>query len=62
MNESPIFDTENWTFRQVGEGRKMGLDIGRLLYGIRTKYQISVNDICRGICGVQPIACMKMMK
>ena len=30
----------------------MGLDIGRLLYGIRTKYQISVNDICRGICGV----------
>lgn len=29
----------------------MGLDIGRLLYGIRTKYQISVNDICRGICG-----------
>lgn len=30
----------------------MGLNIGRLLYGIRTKYQISVNDICRGICGV----------
>ena len=30
----------------------MGLDIGRLLYGIRTKYQISANDICRGICGV----------
>lgn len=30
----------------------MGLDIGTLLYGIRTKYQISVNDICRGICGV----------
>ena len=30
----------------------MGLDIGRLLYGIRTKYEISVNDICRGICGV----------
>lgn len=36
----------------MGEGRKIGLDIGRLLYGIRTKYQISVNDICRGICGV----------
>ena len=39
-------------FGKLGEGRKMGLDIGRLLYGIRTKYQISVNDICRGICGV----------
>lgn len=39
-------------FGKLGEDRKMGLDIGRLLYGIRTKYQISVNDICRGICGV----------
>lgn len=39
-------------FGKLGEERKMGLDIGRLLYGIRTKYQISVNDICRGICGV----------
>ena len=39
-------------FGKLGEDRKMGLDIGRLLYGIRTKYQISANDICRGICGV----------
>lgn len=39
-------------FGKLGEDRKMGLDTGRLLYGIRTKYQISVNDICRGICGV----------
>ena len=38
-------------FGKLGEDRKMGLDIGRLLYGIRTKYQISVNDISRGICG-----------
>lgn len=28
----------------------MGLDIGRLLYGIRTKYEMNVKDICRGIC------------
>lgn len=28
----------------------MGLNIGRLLYGIRTKYEMNVKDICRGIC------------
>ena len=28
----------------------MGLNIGRLLYGIRTKYEVNVKDICRGIC------------
>lgn len=27
----------------------MGLNIGRLLYGIRTKYEMNVKDICRGI-------------
>ena len=25
MNESPIFDTENWTFRQVGKRKKNGI-------------------------------------
>ncbi len=28
----------------------MGLNIGRLLYGMRTKYEMNVKDICRGIC------------
>lgn len=28
----------------------MGLNIGKLLYGIRTKYEMNVKDICRGIC------------
>lgn len=28
----------------------MCLNIGRLLYGIRTKYEMNVKDICRGIC------------
>ena len=28
----------------------MGLNIGRLLYGIRTKYEMNVKDNCRGIC------------
>ena len=28
----------------------MGLNKGRLLYGIRTKYEMNVKDICRGIC------------
>lgn len=28
----------------------MGLNIGRLLYGIRTKYEMNVKDICREIC------------
>lgn len=28
----------------------MGLNIGRLLFGIRTKYEMNVKDICRGIC------------
>ena len=41
----------------------MGLNIGRLLYGIRTKYEMNVKDICRGICGVhRHIVCMKMVR
>ena len=39
----------------------MGLNIGRLLYGIRTKYEMNVKDICRGICS-RHIVCMKMVR
>lgn len=40
----------------------MGLNIGRLLYGIRTKYEMNVKDICRGICSPSSYCMYEMVR